>query len=76
MKISFEMRFIQMLYHCNSIVTYSWPFLALFSNIGDLRLMLSFNNDIVPLLFRIFSSFMMPAIIQYINAYINIIKEM
>jgi hypothetical protein len=57
-----------MLYHCNSIVTYSWPFLALFSNIGDLRLMLSFNNDIVPLLFGIFSSFMMPAIIQYINA--------
>ena len=56
-----------MLYHCNSIVTYPGPFLALFSNVGDLRLMLSFNNNIVPLLFRIFSSFMMSAMTQYMK---------
>ena len=56
-----------MLYHCNSIVTYPGPFLALLSNVGDLRLMLSFNNNTVPLLFRIFSSFMMSAMTQYIE---------
>ena len=67
MKISFEI-------YTNviSLQFYSHLFLALPCSIFKYwrfeRLMLSFNNDIVPLLFRIFSSFMMPAIIQYINA--------